>query len=233
MMEAERFPDDFDGISAGAPAMYFQVQNSLNHAWTQAVNTRADGSKVLQRAKLEVLHSAVMDHCDTLDGIKDGLLTDPRACKVEAKWVECPASATDTNSCLTHEEWTAASKLYMGPTDAQGQHFLPGGWQPGSELQWAGGMFGGGPPRAPQQAGNAGPNGPSGPPSQQGGFPGPGGQGRPGGPGGPIGPGGGPGGGMVVSMALSSSPIQQLRIHTSRLTPSPWSSSAGRRNCTG
>ena len=200
MMEAERFPDDFDGISAGAPAMYFQVQNSLNHAWTQAVNTRADGSKVLQRAKLEVLHSAVMDHCDTLDGIKDGLLTDPRACKVEAKWVECPASATDTTSCLTHEEWTAASKLYMGPTDAQGKHFLPGGWQPGSELQWSGGMFGGGPPRAIQQAGNVGPNGPAGP-SQQGGFPGSGGQGRPGGPGGPVGPGGGPGGGMVVSMA--------------------------------
>ena len=81
MMEAERFPDDFDGISAGAPAMYFQVQNSLNHAWTRASNTRADGSKILQRAKLEVLHAAVMEHCDTLDGVKDGLLTDPRACR--------------------------------------------------------------------------------------------------------------------------------------------------------
>ena len=201
MMEAERFPDDFDGISAGAPAMYFQVQNSLNHAWMQAVNTRQDGTKILQRAKLEALHTVVMDHCDTLDGVKDGLLTDPRACKVDAKWVECSASATGTTSCLTHEEWTAASKLYMGPTDAKGQHFLPGGWQPGSELEWAGGMFGGGPPRAPQQAGNVGPGGPGGPPNPQGGFNAPDGQGRPGGPGGQGGPGGGPGGGMVVSMA--------------------------------
>lgn len=150
MMEAERFPDDFDGISAGAPAMYFQVQNSLNHAWTQFANTRADGTKILQGAKLSLLHAAVIDHCDTLDGVKDGLLTDPRACKVDPKWVECSAGETDTSKCLTAEEWTAATKLYMGPTDAGGRHFLPGGWQPGSEMQWGGGM----PPagaRPPQQ----------------------------------------------------------------------------------
>ena len=178
MMEAERFPEDFDGISAGAPAMYFQVQNSLNHAWTQHVNTRTDGTKILQRAKLELLHAAVINHCDTLDGVKDGLLTDPRACNVHPKWVECAADITDTTTCLTHEEWTAASNLYKGPTDAQGRHFLPGGWQPGSEMQWAGGMFGGGPPRTPQ-AGDAGRgplNGPTTQPS-------------------------GPRGGMVASMA--------------------------------
>ena len=119
--------------------MYFQVQNSLNHAWTQAVNTRVDGSKILQLPKLEVLHAAVIEHCDALDGIKDGLLSDPRACKVDPQWVLCTAGAADTTKCLTNEEWTAASKLYMGATDADGRHFLPGGWQPGSELQWGGG----------------------------------------------------------------------------------------------
>ena len=178
MMEAERYPDDFNGISAGAPAMYFQVQNSLNHAWTQASNTRPDGTKILQRAKLEILHAAVIEHCDTLDGVKDGLLTDPRACKVDPHWVTCSAKAEDTASCLTPEEWTAANKLYMGPTDAHGRHFLPGGWQPGSELQWAGGMFGGGPPPRQRQDDDAGPM-PSGPPP----------------------PRRGPGGGMVASMA--------------------------------
>ena len=120
--------------------MYFQVQNSLNHAWTQFANTRADGTKILQGSKLFLLHAAVIDHCDMLDGVKDGLLTDPRACKVDPKWVECSASETDTSKCLTAEEWTAATKLYMGPTDAAGRHFLPGGWQPGSEMQWGGGM---------------------------------------------------------------------------------------------
>lgn len=195
MMEAERFPEDFDGISAGAPAMYFQVQNSLNHAWTQAVNTRADGSKILQPAKLEILHRAVIDHCDTLDGVKDGLLSDPRACKVDPKWVACSPESKDTSSCLTQEEWTAASNLYMGPTDAQGNHFLPGGWQPGSELRWAGGMMGGGPP--PARPGNGGPGLPQGMP------PGPSQQAGAGPQGGP----GGPGGGMVASMAPVVFPV--------------------------
>ena len=188
MMEAERFPEDFDGISAGAPAMYFQIQNSLNHSWTQASNTRADGTKILQRDKLEVLHTAVIDHCDTLDGVKDGLLTDPRACKVDPKWVVCPMGGTVNSSCFTQEEWAAASKLYMGPTDKEGRHFLPGGWQPGSELQWARGMFGGGSPPQQPRAGDSNLASPEGPPQQQ------------------RGP-GGPGSGMVASVAPVVFPV--------------------------
>lgn len=157
LMEAQRFPDDFDGVSAGAPAMYFQVQNSLNHAWTQAANTRADGTKILQQAKLEILHTAVIDHCDMLDGVMDGLLSDPRVCKVQPQWVACAAGATDTSHCLTQEEWVAANKIYTGPTDSKGNHFLPGGWQPGSEMQWAGGMPGGGDaPRPPRPDADSG-----------------------------------------------------------------------------
>jgi len=136
LMEAERYPDDFDGISAGAPAMLFQLQNSFYHAWTTAANTRADGSMILFAEKLPILHQAVIDHCDTLDGNKDGLLSDPRACKVDRSWVQCPANASDTSKCFTAEEWSVASKLYEGPTDAEGHHYLPGGLQPGSELRW-------------------------------------------------------------------------------------------------
>jgi len=204
MMEAERFPEDFDGISAGAPAMYFQVQNSLNHAWTQAVNTRMDGTKILARAKLEVLHAAVMEHCDALDGVKDGLLSDPRACHVDRKWVECSAPVADAAKCLTSEEWTAASKLYMGATDAKGVHFLPGGWQPGSELQWGGGMPGGGMPPRPAGGGNAAGGGMPGPPPGA-----PAGQSGPNGPGPGPGPGtpGGQRGGMVASMAPVVFPV--------------------------
>lgn len=199
MVEAERFPNDFDGISAGAPAMYFQVQNSLNHAWTQAANTRANGSKILQREKLQLLHAAVIDHCDSIDGIKDGLLSDPRACKVKAQWVKCKPGATDHATCLTTEEWTAALKLYEGPTDSKGRHFLPGGWQPGSEMQWAGQMPGGGPPRSqggalPPSGGRSG-NGPVEPPApQQAATP------QPGAPPQQREP-NGSGGGMAVSMA--------------------------------
>lgn len=138
MMEAERYPDDFDGISAGAPAMLFDVQNSFFHSWGVFVNTRPDGTHILLADKVPVLHAAVIEHCDTLDGNKDGLLSDPRACKVDPSWVLCKPGATDTSKCLTAEEWGVAAKYYEGPTDAAGHHFLPGGLQPGGEMLWGG-----------------------------------------------------------------------------------------------
>lgn len=136
LMEAQRYPDDFDGISAGAPAMLFQIQNSFFHAWSVAANLRADGSPILLVPKLAVLHRAVIAHCDMLDGVKDGLLSDPRACRVQPEWVACRANAGNTANCLTTEEWGAARKMYEGPTDAAGHRFLPGGLEPGSELMW-------------------------------------------------------------------------------------------------
>lgn len=136
LMEAQRYPDDFDGVSAGAPAMLFQIQNSFFHAWSVAANLRPDGSPILLAGKLSVLHAAVLAHCDLLDGIKDGLLSDPRVCHVQQSWVACKAGTTDTSTCLTAEEWAVAAKQYEGPTDNVGRHFLPGGLEPGSELMW-------------------------------------------------------------------------------------------------
>lgn len=136
LMEAQRYADDFDGISAGAPAMLSTVQNSFWHAWTTAANLDAAGNPILLRDKLSVLHAAVIAHCDTLDGNKDDLLSDPRACTVDPSWVLCTPGATDTDKCLTPREWTVAAKLYDGPRDDAGHRFLPGGAQPGSELQW-------------------------------------------------------------------------------------------------
>lgn len=132
--EAERFPDDFDGISAGAPAMLFQLQNGFWHSWLVAANTRADGTPILLTGKLAVLHAAVLAHCPA----EDGVLGDPRQCRPDPAWVRCAAGATETKSCLTGEEWAVAEKAYRGPVDEAGRPFLPGGAQPGSELQWAG-----------------------------------------------------------------------------------------------
>ncbi|WP_322049558.1 tannase/feruloyl esterase family alpha/beta hydrolase [Paraburkholderia sp. J67] len=136
LMEAQRYPDDFDGISAGAPAMLFQIQNSFFHAWTVAANRDSNGQPILLAPKLRVLHEAVIAHCDQLDGVKDGLLSDPRACHVQASWVACKTGATDTTNCLTPAQWSVAQKIYTGPTDSEGHRFLPGGLEPGSELMW-------------------------------------------------------------------------------------------------
>mgnify|MGYP003365702782 FL=1 len=137
LMEAQRYPEDFDGISAGAPAALFAVQNSFYHAWNVRGNQRADGTNILLQNRVGVLHDAVIRHCDTLSGVKDGILEEPRACHFDPVWVQCAAGQSDTSHCLTAEETQAALRLYKGATDAAGRPYIIGGPLPGSELQWA------------------------------------------------------------------------------------------------
>jgi hypothetical protein len=139
LVEAQRYPADFDGIVAGAPALNFQVQNSLYHAWQARSNTGPDGKAILAAPRLPLLHKAVVEACDGLDGQLDGLIADPRACHFDPGKLACPSTAQDTAGCLTAAEAEAARRLYDGPRDpANGQRLTIGGPQPGSELSWAG-----------------------------------------------------------------------------------------------
>ena len=135
LMEAQRFPEDFDGISAGDPAALFQLQNSFYHAWNVLSDRRADGSNILLPAKRQLVHDAVIARCDTLSGVQDGLLQDPRACDFKPAALRCAAGAADTSRCLTDEEVAVVQKLYDGAGDGQG-HVYTFGAQRGSEQQW-------------------------------------------------------------------------------------------------
>lgn len=138
LMEAQRFPDDFDGIVAGAPAMNVQVQNSFYHAWQALSNTGDDGAPILVADRLAILHDAAVAACDEIDGLKDGLITDPRSCEFDPVSVECPDGRA-AGGCLSAAEAEAARRLYAGPRDAEtGLPLTLGGPQPGSELTWAG-----------------------------------------------------------------------------------------------
>jgi hypothetical protein len=140
LMEAQRFPEDFDGIIAGAAAMNFQVQNSLYHAWQVRANTGADGKPILLAGRLALLHRAVLAQCDAADGQVDGLVSDPQACHFDPVVLQCAkAENRDDASCLSAAEVGAARRLYDGPRDpATGRRLTAGGPQPGSELAWAG-----------------------------------------------------------------------------------------------
>jgi feruloyl esterase len=138
LMEAQRFPGDFDGIAAGAPAMNFQVQNTFYHGWMALSNQRPDGSPILLSAKLPALHRAALAACDALDGLADGQITDPRACRFDPADAQCKPGETSSNDCLTAEEVSVARKFYEGPRDAVGHRFTIGGPQVGSELSWTG-----------------------------------------------------------------------------------------------
>jgi hypothetical protein len=135
LMQAQRYPDDFDGVTAGAPVAIDSVHNAFYHPWEDHVNRRADGSRVLASNRLGLLHAAVMQHCGPVSGVIDGTLQNPLACTFERKWVEC-APGADAPTCLTPEETDVVEKLYAGASDGKGHFFEISGWPLGSEKFW-------------------------------------------------------------------------------------------------
>jgi feruloyl esterase len=136
LTEAQRFPEDFDGISAGSPVAIDSVHNIFFHPWESFINRRADGSRILASSRLGILHAAVMDHCAAASGVLDDVLLQPTACKFEPSWVQCRAGANDTSKCLTAEEVGVVDNLYKGPGDGAGHHFEISGFAMGTEHRW-------------------------------------------------------------------------------------------------
>lgn len=131
LMEAERFPEDFDGIVAGAPA------NHWTHHFTGFVwNERAlfsNGDSVLPAQKLPLIERAALAACDKLDGVEDGLIEDPRACHFDPSVLECKNG--DEADCLTAAQVDAVKKIYAGPKDpVTGEQIYPG-YAPGTEAE--------------------------------------------------------------------------------------------------
>ena len=137
LMEAERYPDDFNGITAGAPAMNFTTQNTFYHGWNALKNTGPDGKAILTTAQLPILHHAAMEACDAADGLKDGIISDPFTCKFDPVVVECKAGQLSA-SCLTHEQVETARAIYAGAHSSKGEKLVISGPMLGSELAWGG-----------------------------------------------------------------------------------------------
>jgi len=137
LMEAQRFPEDFDGIAAGAPALNFTVQNSFHHGWLAKVVAGPDGRALLTAVDMAPLHTAVLKACDALDGLADGQITDPRACHFDPAVIQCQG-AYHAGSCLTAEQVTAVRRIYDGARSPSGRRLEVGPVQPGSELEWIG-----------------------------------------------------------------------------------------------
>lgn len=135
MLLAQRYPHDFDGIIAAAPAAYMGPLFGMYFAWMAKATTAADGSSILPTAKLGTLHDAVVAACDRLDGLVDGQIDDPRACRYDPIRLQCP-TGVDQPHCLTPTQVTAARKAYAGPTDRNGRRLYPGWQTRGSEPAW-------------------------------------------------------------------------------------------------
>ncbi len=136
MEMAERYPDDFNGIIAGAPEIIAGPLNAENQTWDVRVNTDADGNAILTDNKLAALHTAVVNACGHDDGTSDGIITDPQDCHFDPASIQCP-SGVDNDSCLTAAQVTVVRDFYQGPADPRGRLLYPGGLPYGSELGWS------------------------------------------------------------------------------------------------
>lgn len=127
LAEAQRYPEDYDGIIAGAPAGYTTHLQGMQ-VWVEQA-THENESSYIPPAKYTLIHNAVLAACDALDGVKDGVLEDPTLCKFDPRVLACRES--DSASCLTDPQVELARKMYSGPGSV-----FPG-YEPGSELGWA------------------------------------------------------------------------------------------------
>ena len=131
LTEAQRYPDDYDGIVAGAAANYpTHLQGA--QVWTTEITNQVinqDGGYI-PPAKYPLIHNAVLETCDALDGVKDRVLEDPRRCNFDPQALLCKGA--DAPTCLTAAQVEVARKIYAGP----GASIFPG-LERGSELGWS------------------------------------------------------------------------------------------------
>lgn len=122
LMEVQRFPADYDGVIAGAPANYW------THLMANAiVNLQAllgSDSSFIPPAKLPAIQSAAQKACDLNDGVKDGIIENPARCHFDTSVLLCKGA--DSDACLQQPQVTALNQLYRGGHFSDGKSFFPG-----------------------------------------------------------------------------------------------------------
>jgi feruloyl esterase len=137
LMEAQRFPHDFNGIIAGAPAFNQAALNAMEEPYESTVDFTKSGQTILTAAKSAVLHTDIIAQCAD-PGLKDGTIQDPRDCHPNWAKVQCAAGAKSTADCLTAAQVTVAKRLYNGAVAPDGEHLYTGGEPFGAESAWPG-----------------------------------------------------------------------------------------------
>jgi precorrin-6B methylase 2 len=131
--EAQRYPQDYDGILAGAPANYMTHLQTGGMWISHAIHK--DPASFIASSKLPAINQAVLNACDTLDGRKDGIIDDPRVCVVDFSRLKC--SGPESDQCLTTPQLDGLAKVYAGAKNPRsGEPIFPG-YAKGSELEWS------------------------------------------------------------------------------------------------
>jgi feruloyl esterase len=128
LKEAQMFPDDYDGIIAGAPANRTAISLWIAHAVLK------DSASYIPPSKYPMIHLGALNACDSRDGLKDGLIDDPRKCNFDPKILLC--KSTDGAECLTAPQVDAAKKIYSPAINPRTGKELFASLVPGTELGW-------------------------------------------------------------------------------------------------
>jgi feruloyl esterase len=130
LSEAQRYPEDYDGIIAGDPA-WDRLRQISGYLWSWMATHDDNGASLFTAAKMKFVTQSAVAACDAIDGVKDGLIGDPRRCHFDPSTLACKGAETDT--CLTTPQVNALKKVYAGTHNPRtGEEIFPG-WSVGSE----------------------------------------------------------------------------------------------------
>jgi feruloyl esterase len=135
LMEAQRFPTDFNGIIAGAPAFNQAALNAMEEPYESTADETSTGAPILTAADTPLLHTFIIKQCAD-PALHDGTIQDPRNCNPDWSLIACSASVT--SNCLTADKIAAARRLYAGAVTSSGEHLYTGGEPYGAEGAWPG-----------------------------------------------------------------------------------------------
>ncbi len=132
LSEAQRYPEDYDGIIAGDPASN-RIRQTFGFTYSWMATHGADGKPIIPQNKLPLITKAVVEACDGLDGLKDGIIDDPRRCHFDPAKLLCKSASADEAACLTAPQVEAAKKVYEGVKNPRTGEQIFTGWPRGSE----------------------------------------------------------------------------------------------------
>ena len=132
LSSAQRFPDDYDTIAVTGMSSYL-TRHTFGQMWIWQA-THKDAASFIPPEKYAVLHKAALNACDTLDGLKDGIIGDVARCKFDPSVTMCKTN--EGPDCLTAAQFDASKKIYAGPHNPRTGEEVYSPLYPGSELGW-------------------------------------------------------------------------------------------------
>lgn len=144
LMEAQRFPEDFDGLMPSAPVYDYTGRNTVAAAWFAQAVTDGHGGSVLNADAAQAVHKSVLNVCGAQAGTEEGIVTDPPSCKWQPEMIACAQGSSEPD-CLSPKQVTAIRRLMTPPTNNKGKVLYAYPYIPGTETQWAGWNFFGAP----------------------------------------------------------------------------------------